>query len=242
MSTKGGFTIVEVLIVIIVIAILAAIGVVAYNGMQHRATAAVVSGDTQSAAKKLEVHKITESTYPHNLSGTGYVSAPDIGMTLYTNTPYVGVYENLEPSQNAQLFINVCNGNIANTPNTSCTYIGTGNGAKVHVAGTEGSNTTDWPIPVAASDIVLTCGNACTAAQNNIIQQFQFQGGTFPVSTTGNVPMPKPTLVPNGQASRYCLESHSARFTDIVYSISSDDRKLKMQECPSDPDLHYFPE
>ena len=37
---KGGFTIVELLIVIVVIAILAAITIVAYNGIQNQAKAA----------------------------------------------------------------------------------------------------------------------------------------------------------------------------------------------------------
>ncbi len=47
-----GFTIVELLIVIVVIAILAAISVVAYTGIQNRANDAAVKSDLANAAKK----------------------------------------------------------------------------------------------------------------------------------------------------------------------------------------------
>ena len=42
---KAGFTIVELLIVIVIIGILAAITIVAYNGIQQRAQAATVQSD-----------------------------------------------------------------------------------------------------------------------------------------------------------------------------------------------------
>lgn len=59
-----GFTIVELLIVIIVIAILAAITVVAYNGVQNRANDAAVQNDLKNFGKKMELFKIDNGTYP----------------------------------------------------------------------------------------------------------------------------------------------------------------------------------
>ena len=60
-----GFTIVELLIVIVIIAILAAITIVAYNGIQDRAhTSAAASSSTQ-AAKKIKVWQVdNELTTP----------------------------------------------------------------------------------------------------------------------------------------------------------------------------------
>lgn len=67
-SSSAGFTIIELLIVIVVIAILALITVVAYNGIQSRARAAAVSSDLVNASKKLALYQIDYSTYPIDLT------------------------------------------------------------------------------------------------------------------------------------------------------------------------------
>lgn len=59
---KHGFTIVELLIVIVVIAILAAISVVAYNGIQQRARDSQRKSDLAAIAKALEVRAIDYDT------------------------------------------------------------------------------------------------------------------------------------------------------------------------------------
>lgn len=63
MKNKSGFTIVELLIVIVVIAILAAISIVAYNGMQDRARASTVQSDLSGAMKKLSLYRV-DNEYP----------------------------------------------------------------------------------------------------------------------------------------------------------------------------------
>lgn len=72
-KNKPGFTIVELLIVIVVIAILAAITIVAYNGIQQRARASEASAALSQAKKKLELYKVDNSSYPAsgNLSAAG---------------------------------------------------------------------------------------------------------------------------------------------------------------------------
>lgn len=61
---KHGFTIVELLIVIVVIAILAAISVVAYNGIQQRARQAQLSTTVQAYAKALELYGVDHGDLP----------------------------------------------------------------------------------------------------------------------------------------------------------------------------------
>lgn len=61
---SGGFTIVELLIVIVVIGILAAIVIVAYNGIQDRARDAQRKSDIASVQKKIELYNAQNEEYP----------------------------------------------------------------------------------------------------------------------------------------------------------------------------------
>jgi len=64
-KNKQGFTIVELLIVIVVIGILAAITIVAFNGVQKRAADAAVKSEVTSALKQISVFATTNGdTYP----------------------------------------------------------------------------------------------------------------------------------------------------------------------------------
>ena len=65
---QRGFTIVELLIVIVVIGILAAISTVAYNGISQRATVASLQSDLTTALKKLDLYQYNNSGYPATIS------------------------------------------------------------------------------------------------------------------------------------------------------------------------------
>jgi prepilin-type N-terminal cleavage/methylation domain-containing protein len=63
---ERGFTIVELLIVIVVIGILAAITIVAYNGVQSRARNSAAQSATENMAKKIEAFNAATGAYPVN--------------------------------------------------------------------------------------------------------------------------------------------------------------------------------
>lgn len=71
---QTGFTIVELLIVIIVIAILATISIVAYNGIQERAKNSQTVSAVSQWAQALRMYKVDNGAYPPQLSclGVGY--------------------------------------------------------------------------------------------------------------------------------------------------------------------------
>jgi prepilin-type N-terminal cleavage/methylation domain-containing protein len=64
---RGGFTIVELLIVIVVIAILAAVTIVAFNGVKEKAHQATFQSDYESTSKAAAMYyneQATSGTYP----------------------------------------------------------------------------------------------------------------------------------------------------------------------------------
>lgn len=63
---QKGFTIVELLIVVVVIAILAAITIVSYNGITNRAHDSAVKSDLAILSRKLEIYKTENTYYPEN--------------------------------------------------------------------------------------------------------------------------------------------------------------------------------
>jgi len=86
MGSKRGFTIVELLIVIVVIGILASITIVAYNGVQGRAKTAAGQSLANSIDKKAETWNAIQGSYPTfaqlktnntNAVGTGSVATPN---------------------------------------------------------------------------------------------------------------------------------------------------------------------
>lgn len=64
----SGFTIVELLVVIVVISILAAVALVAYNGIQSRSRDAQMKSDLASIHKKLLIDKGLTNEYPATLA------------------------------------------------------------------------------------------------------------------------------------------------------------------------------
>lgn len=64
---QTGFTIVELLIVIVVIGILAAITIVAFNGVQQRAQQASRQADLAQANKQIAAYKAQHDTFPARL-------------------------------------------------------------------------------------------------------------------------------------------------------------------------------
>ena len=77
MTTKNiknqGFTLVELLIVIVIIAILTVVSLVAYNGLQNQAKTSAAKSAADAVAKKAELYNTAKSSYP-------------TGLTILTNT------------------------------------------------------------------------------------------------------------------------------------------------------------
>src|SRR5680860_564302 len=64
---QSGFTIVELLVVIVVIGILAAITIVSYTGISQRAIAASLQSDLTNASQQLKLFQVENSAYPSTI-------------------------------------------------------------------------------------------------------------------------------------------------------------------------------
>jgi len=64
LRTNDGFTIVELLIVVVVIAILASISLVAYNGIQQRAFNSSVISSARNTIALIKAYQTTYGSYP----------------------------------------------------------------------------------------------------------------------------------------------------------------------------------
>lgn len=98
-----GFTLVELLIVIVIIAILTVVSLVAYNGLQDQARTSTAKSAADSVAKKAELYNTDVGHYPESLTtltgassdksyrlestsvniGSGTVSRPDEPNTVW---------------------------------------------------------------------------------------------------------------------------------------------------------------
>ena len=70
-----GFTIVELIVVIVVIGILAAITIVAYTGINQKAIVASLQSDLENAYKQMELLKVDNDGYPTNITPTTFKSS-----------------------------------------------------------------------------------------------------------------------------------------------------------------------
>lgn len=90
-KTAYGFTIIELLIVIVVIAILATISVVAYNGIQNRANNTAIMSDLAAMKKQAMLFHASEGIYPtvsQYFNGTDGMEKPSISKSSYSTALY----------------------------------------------------------------------------------------------------------------------------------------------------------
>lgn len=103
-----GFTIVELLIVVVVIAILAAITIVAYNGITKQATESVLKSDLQQVSTQLGMVKAEDGAYPDSDSGLKVSSGTNLQYTKTSDDVFCATVQ----AKGQSFYLNSASGNI----------------------------------------------------------------------------------------------------------------------------------
>ena len=108
--TARAFTIVELLIVIVIIGVLAAITIVSYSGITKRAGESAIQSDLANASKKLKLYQVDHGAYPARLDDNNCPrDASDVVDTNYCIKPTNGnvfAYSSIAPYTNFNLDAN----------------------------------------------------------------------------------------------------------------------------------------
>ncbi len=109
-NLRSGFTLVELLIVIVVIAVLASISTVAFAGVQDRARSTKVLSDIQSAYRQVEALNALNGEYPKTQSapmsagnGVSQVTYADINCPIVPSGPSMIKSKNWIPGATDEL-------------------------------------------------------------------------------------------------------------------------------------------
>ena len=98
---KRGFTLVELMVVIVVIAILAGIVVLSYSGWRTETAQNEVQNDLKAAATAMENYKNFNNGYPATLSTIGSSFTPSQNVTVVTSGTPTTTYYCLKGSSTA---------------------------------------------------------------------------------------------------------------------------------------------
>ena len=241
-----GFTIVELLIVVVVIAILVTITVVSYTNITRSTIDSAAKAHLVEVAAEMRLGLLDTKAFPTSLS-TKLATNGNVTTQLKT----VGAeqrYTNLTPVQNGTLFSVICQNLIdsgagrandqGGTPQDYITGCSNWNYNKVQIGGWVNQV---WNTPVTAQQL-RDYGNSFTtnvayqkptheatvkSFYNTLADTFIRRGGTTPITSfwdywaspsSGGV---YAEALPDGTASNYyCAEAQSIKQPDIIWHVT----------------------
>ncbi|MDB5162804.1 MAG: hypothetical protein JWN28_411 [Candidatus Saccharibacteria bacterium] len=154
---SSGFTIVELLIVVVVIAILASITIIAFSGITQRAAQASLQASIKQAATLIDIYKVDNGTYPASLN------ALNSNQSLYGNTSNLWAYSSAAESYCIS---------IGSSSSSATYHISEANGimsglCAEHTVGMLSNETTTYPTRGGYTDV--SSATAATPANNTAV-------------------------------------------------------------------------
>ena len=120
-----GFTVVELIVVIVVIGILTAITVVGYLGVTKKTTAAALQSDLSSASDQLESYQISNKVYPTTIDCSGSNATLSTNLCLNVSSDETLTYEVNNSSNPVSFVLDATRGDLTYriTSNTQRAYL-----------------------------------------------------------------------------------------------------------------------
>jgi prepilin-type N-terminal cleavage/methylation domain-containing protein len=241
-----GFTIIELLIVIVVIGILAAIIIVAFNGIQRRAAITTLQSDLSNASKLMKVAAADTGSFPSSLPAAVRASK---SVTLSLKTQGTPVYSGLTPVQNGLLFYDTCRqliseglGQKLDDGHHYISACNVYNKNQIHIDGWNGRDV-NTPLTTASLDTYVSSYSGgekplftteATNFMNQLKTRFQASGGVFSIASfwdswatpvNGGVmkpSMPAPTSTSGAiDPSDFCINAVYANYPDLKWHITA---------------------
>src|SRR5680860_750159 len=220
-KSQKGFTIVELLVVIVVIGILAAITIVSYTGISQKAVASSIISNLDNAAKKLKLYQILYDSYPTTMvancptapvNDTRYCLKSSPGETLtYTITPSV--------STSPQAFRLVAT-------NGTTSYAVTNSTTPTIAMATTADPSIGLPCPTG---FIAVPGSGTYGTNDFCVMKYEAKdgGSSVPVSTAAGTPwvsISQTTAITNSQNVANCTGCHlitEAEYLTIAQNVLS---------------------
>ncbi len=251
-----GFTIVELIIVTVVIAILTTVSVVGYNGATKLALSAAAKSDLQNVATAMAHSLREDGEYPSELPSE--VTATKRITLNFVDSGELPYYKNLTAVQNGVVMAKACQdlvdqgfgkgtsqGGQARDYVTGC---GNWNDDSMQVTGWDSKV---WPVPVQKQALLEYGNNFHTSNSWDIdqdrvmksfytrmVSRFEQMGGSFPVqsfwdywATPTNGGVMAPPLNPNAQIKPYyCVEAKVDGKTELIWHVT-ETNKIEPGSC-----------
>jgi len=255
-STKPGFTVVELIIVIAVVAILLAITVIAYNNVQKNAADKAMKSDLQQVSAEMQRSQLRNGgMYPVALPEE-VKSSPNVELALKHSGTINYYGNNLSPVQNGVLMAQICTDlineglgkgvNQGGQTNDYLTGCGNWNHGSMQFTGWDSKV---WTTPVSDTTLLNYADNFTTSDTWNksletVVKNFYHelvdrhirQGGTYPITSfwdswasPGNGVLNQPLPTPQEQPW-YCVEATHTKYPELKWHIT-DELRLMSGGC-----------
>ena len=215
-STKSGFTIVELLVVIVVIGILAAITIVSYTGISSKAIVASLTSDLDNASKQMKLYYIDHGNYPVTLNSSNCPTDPaDTKYCLKPSSDTTFTYSTLGVATNPQSF-------ALQATKSGTSYIIANNTTPAQIS----ANPTNLNCP---SGFIPVPGSITYGTADFCVMKYEAKnaGGGVPESTESGAPwvnISQTTAITNSANVAACTDCHlitEAEWLTIAQNVLS---------------------